>query len=78
MKKAFAALLFVAPFVLATDDLDEVDQETLVDIYDYCIDVESDNDSALLECINDDLLATDYKMFGSIDDVRKVIGLSDS
>lgn len=77
MKNALVALLFAAPFVMATDDLDDVDQETLVDIYDYCIDVESENDSALLECINEDLIATDYNTFGSLDDVRKVIGLGD-
>jgi len=73
MKSFIAFLLLVVFQASAYAESQEVDKDTLKEIYEFCFslqDTGAPKDKELLECINEELMYGDYKQFKSLSDVK--------
>ncbi|MFC3094527.1 hypothetical protein DRW07_13440 [Alteromonas sediminis] len=79
MNTRLITLLLLASTSVMAEDLDPVDKETLVDIYEYCADINDTNvndEKIMLTCINEELSTLSYQTFTSLSDVKKMIGMT--
>lgn len=68
-----AALSFTAT---ANEDVEDVDRETLFDVYEFCVNEQGKpqpNLTLLLSCINRELDSMGYKRFSTLDTVEEKI-----
>lgn len=75
MLRILVPLLFISNFAFANELLD-AEPEDVKEIYEYCLSLQDNaevDNKSLLECINSELSALEYKTFGNVDAVKSYI-----
>ena len=72
-----AIYLCTAMFTSLTYSQEQPSKEYVLEVYEYCVSSEGEEDDALLDCVNDVLEVGNYSTFNTIEELKSFIKVED-